>query len=76
MPKPDAIILLHAPPHVLQSRKQELTLAETERQCRDYLVLVGQQAAGHVVDAAQPFSLVMRDVCAIILETREGAVGG
>jgi thymidylate kinase len=68
MPKPDAIILLNAPPEVLQARKQELTLKETERQCRDYLALVQKEKTGHVVNAAQPSELVMHDVCKIIFD--------
>jgi thymidylate kinase len=69
MPKPDAIILLNAPPAVLQTRKQELTLEETERQCQAYLALVKPQKRGHVVNSAQPFEDVMRDVYKIIFRT-------
>ncbi len=66
MPKPDAIILLNAPPEVLQARKQELTLDETRRQCREYLALVRQQKNGHVIDAAQSRERVMHHVMEII----------
>jgi thymidylate kinase len=66
IPRPDAVILLHGPAEVLQARKREVTLAETERQCRDYLALVQGKRNCHVVNAAQPFEDVMRDVCAII----------
>jgi thymidylate kinase len=71
IPAPDAIVLLHGPPEVLQARKRELTLAETERQCRDYLALVRGQRHSHIVNAAQPFDLVMRDVCDIIFAPRK-----
>jgi thymidylate kinase len=70
VPTPDATVLLHGPPEVLQARKGELSLSETERQCRDYLALVRGQKGSHVVDAAQPFDLVMRDVCDIIFPPR------
>lgn len=69
-PRPDAIVLLNGPPDVLQARKRELTLAETERQCRDYLALVKRQRRSHIVDAAQSFDRVMRDVCDIIFPSR------
>ena len=59
MPKPDAIILLNAPPEVLQARKQELTLDETRRQCREYLALVRQQKER------------TRDRCGAIARTRD-----
>jgi thymidylate kinase len=66
MPRPDATVLLYGPPEILQARKKELSIEETARQCRDYLTLVSQLHGGQVVDAAQPFDGVMRDVLAII----------
>lgn len=71
IPTPDATVLLNGPPEILQARKGELTLSETERQCRDYLALVRRQKRSHVVDAEQPFDLVMRDVCDIIFARHE-----
>jgi thymidylate kinase len=66
MPKPDATVLLYGPPEVLQARKNELSVEETARQCADYLALVNSQSGGKIVDAAQPFDGVMRDVLSII----------
>ncbi len=66
MPKPDATVLLYGPPEVLQARKKELSIEETTRQCADYLALVKSQSGGRIVDAAQPFDGVMRDVLNII----------
>jgi thymidylate kinase len=67
MPRPDIVILLDGPAAVLQARKRELTIAETERQARDYLRLVAPLRDSHIVDAAQPFEAVVRDCAAIVL---------
>jgi thymidylate kinase len=66
-PKPDLIVLLDAPPEVLQARKQELSFDETARLCAAYLSMVRSMKAGHVVDADRPFEHVARDVSALIL---------
>jgi len=66
-PKPDLIILLDAPPEVLQARKQEVSFEESARQRRAYLSLVRSMRNGHVVDAARPLQHVTRDVSDIIL---------
>jgi hypothetical protein len=67
IPKPDLIVLLDAPPEVLQARKQEVSFAETVRQRRAYLSLVRGMGNGHVVDATQSLDHVTRDVSDIIL---------
>jgi thymidylate kinase len=67
MPKPDIIILLDAPPEVLQARKQEVAFEETARQRRAYLSLMETFKNGHVVDASRPLRLVVSDVNDIIL---------
>ena len=68
MPAPDLVILLSGPAEVLQARKRELTVAETERQCRDYLALVTPMRNSHIVDATQPFDRVVRTVAAVVLD--------
>jgi thymidylate kinase len=68
IPKPDLIILLDAPPEVLQARKQEVSFEETDRQRRAYLSLVGTMANGRVVDATQSLECVADDVSDIILQ--------
>ena len=65
--KPDLIILLDAPPDVLHSRKQEVSIAETVRQRRAYLAVIQSLPNGYVVDAAQPLEQVVRDVNSLIL---------
>ena len=67
IPKPDLIILLDAPPEVLQARKQEVSFEETARQRRAYLSLVRTMGNGHVVDATQSLEHVAGDVSDIIL---------
>jgi thymidylate kinase len=67
VPKPDLIILLDAPPGVLQARKQEVPFEESARQREAYLSLVGTMKNGHIVDAARPLEQVVGDVNEIIL---------
>jgi thymidylate kinase len=76
MPKPDLILLLDAPAEVLHQRKQELSLAETDRQRRQYLALVQGLKNGHVVDARQPIEDVVSEVSSLLvahLARREAA---
>jgi thymidylate kinase len=67
LPKPDLVILLDAPPEVLQGRKQEVPLAETARQREAYLALAGKMTNAHVLNAARPLEQVVADVDEIIL---------
>lgn len=68
IPKPDLIILLDAPPEVLQARKQEVGYEETRRQRNAYLSLVRSLDNGRIVDASQPLERVARDVSGIIVQ--------
>lgn len=68
IPKPDLVILLDAPPEVLQARKQELSFAETARQCNAYLALMPEIQNGYVVNSSQPFDRVVEDVSELILQ--------
>lgn len=68
IPKPDLIILLDAPPEVLQARKQEVCFEETSRQRNAYLSLVRSLENGRIVDASQPLECVAHDVCGIIMQ--------
>jgi thymidylate kinase len=67
VPKPDLIILLDAPPEVLQSRKQEVSFAETARQREAYLSLIRTMPNGYVVDSARPLKQALGDVSDIIV---------
>jgi thymidylate kinase len=66
--KPDLVVLLDAPAEVLQRRKQEVALAETERQRQAYRELVHGLKNGRVLDAAQPPDKVGADLNRAILE--------
>ncbi len=66
--KPDLVVLLDAPAAVLQSRKQEVPLAETERQARAYRVLVESLSNGRVINAAQSVEKVGAEVNRAILD--------
>jgi thymidylate kinase len=67
VPKPDLVILLDAPPEVLQARKQDVPFEETARQRAAYLSLVGSMGEGHVVDARRPLAQVVGDVNDLIV---------
>jgi O-antigen/teichoic acid export membrane protein/thymidylate kinase len=67
VPKPDLVILLHAPAEVVQRRKQEVPLAETARQLEAYRGLVANMPNGSIVDASRPLEQVVADVERIVL---------
>jgi hypothetical protein len=66
--KPDLVLLLDAPAEVLQGRKAEVPLAETQRQRAAFLELVGGLPNGRVVDAAQPPEQVAAQCRRLILD--------
>ena len=68
LPKPDLVFLLDAPAEVLQSRKQEVPIEETERQRRAFLTLVNSLQDGHVVDANRPAEEVTASIVRTVLE--------
>jgi thymidylate kinase len=67
IPKPDLVIVLDAPPEVLQARKREVSSEETALQCSAYLSLARTLSNGHVVKADQSLEHVVRDVADVIL---------
>jgi len=66
--KPDIVLLLDAPVEVLQSRKQEVAPAETQRQRAAYLELVRGMARGRIIDAAEPPEKVAAQIERVILD--------
>lgn len=66
--RPDMVILLDAPPEVLQERKQEVLFEETARQREVYLRLVKSLPNGYIVDASAPLDEVVKSVERIILD--------
>jgi thymidylate kinase len=51
-PGADLVILLSAPPEVIQKRKQEVPFEETARQCREYREVVEPLPNGRLIDAS------------------------
>ena len=66
-PQPDIVILLDAPPDVLQARKSELPPDELPRIARAYRTIVAGVPNAHVVDAAQPCDGVVAAAEGIII---------
>lgn len=66
--KPDLVLLLDAPAEVLQQRKQEVPIAETQRQRDAYLSLIRRLPNARVVNAAQPADKVASDAMRLILD--------
>jgi O-antigen/teichoic acid export membrane protein/thymidylate kinase len=66
-PKPDLVILLDAPPQVIQARKKEVSFTETARQRDEYLSLAATLPNAHIIDAAQDLPSVVADVNRIII---------
>jgi thymidylate kinase len=67
VPRPHLVILLDAPPEVIQARKPELTFEETAHQREMYLRVMEGSSNGHVVDASKPLDEVVEQVEMIIL---------
>jgi thymidylate kinase len=68
VPQPHLVILLDAPPQVLQARKRDVTYAETIRQRDAYLKLVHRMSNGYVVDASRPLDEVVTETEWVILD--------
>jgi thymidylate kinase len=67
IPQPDLIIVLDAPPEVLQARKREVSFEETAWQCNAYQSLARTLKNCRVVEADQSLERVAADVSEIIL---------
>jgi thymidylate kinase len=67
VPHPNMVILLDAPPEVLWARKREVPFDEVVRQRGEYCKQARMLSFAKVVNAAQPFADVIRDVdCTIV----------
>jgi thymidylate kinase len=62
MPQPDLWVLLNAPATILQTRKQEVPLEETVRQCNAYLDFIRNHKSFVIIDAAQSLENVIADI--------------
>ncbi len=67
LPKPDLVILLDAPPDILQSRKREVPLTETARQRAAYLELTAGLPNGLVVDGSRSLQEVVYEATRAVL---------
>lgn len=67
VPRPHLVMLLDAPPEVVQARKHEVSYEETARQRTAYLETIRDLSNGYVVDASKQLDEVVRDVERIIL---------
>jgi thymidylate kinase len=75
IPKPDIVILLDAPPEVLQARKQEVPFEETARQREAYLQYVKKHKNGVVIDASKPLKHVVCSTNMAIIKLMSRRVG-
>ena len=71
LPQPDLVFILDAPAAVLQSRKQEVTLAESARQRIAYRVLSNEFRRATIIDCSQPLDHVVAAVLAQVLDFLE-----
>ena len=74
IPKPDLVVLLDAPPEILQARKQEVPFEVTARQCQAYQSLVRTLPNGRIVDANQQKGRVADRVADLVLEKLRSAL--
>ncbi len=67
-PKPDAIILLDAPAEIIQSRKREVTAAETARQRHEYRRAIEGIHYAHVINTNRPLPVVAQETIDILFK--------
>jgi thymidylate kinase len=68
IPRPDLFLVLDAPAEVLQLRKREVPMEETERQRQAYLAFAASTPNARVIDASQPIEDVVRAANLAILD--------
>jgi thymidylate kinase len=68
VPQPALVILLDAPAEVLQARKREVSLEETQRQVSAYRALVSAMPGGRIVNCARPVPEVAGEVRDLLLQ--------
>jgi len=69
--QPDLVFILDAPAEVLQSRKQEVPLAESVRQRAAYQSLAKEFNNAHIINTNQPIEQIINDVLTTVLEFME-----
>jgi thymidylate kinase len=66
MPQPDIWFLIDGPTDLLQSRKQEVSPQETERQRHAYKRLLDGRKNTHVLNASAPVEELVAEITTII----------
>ncbi|HEY0841826.1 hypothetical protein [Methylotenera sp.] len=69
--QPDLVFILDAPAEVLQSRKQEVSFAESARQRTAYQSLAAEFNNSHIINTNQPVEQVIHDVLSQVLDFLE-----
>ena len=65
--KPGLVLLLDAPPEILQQRKQEVPLLESQRQREAYLSLIRSLPQGRIINAGAAPEAVGREMTETVL---------
>lgn len=68
IPRPSITIYLDAPPELLYKRKQELPLAELQRQTKEFRELIEKLPNAYIIDASKPLEQVTSEAIRLILE--------
>lgn len=79
VPQPDLVFLLDAPSEVLQARKAEVPMAETQRQREAYRELIARLPNARLISADQPLEQVVTEMARHTLKfmtARQRARGG
>ena len=71
VPYPDLSFVLDVPADVLQSRKQEVPLAESERQRHAYIATAAGLPGARVIDASRPVEEVVERILEQVIEFLE-----
>lgn len=69
--QPDLVFILDAPAEILQSRKQEVSFAESARQRTAYQSLAAEFNNSHIINTNQPVEQVIHDVLSQVLDFLE-----
>ena len=63
LPQPSIWFVLDAPAEVIQARKSEVPLEETERQCKAYRSFAESQKNAFIIDTNRPVNVIAEEVC-------------
>ena len=71
IPEPDLFLILIGKPDVIQSRKQEVNFAETERQCQAYLCFAKHKANCKILNTDGSVEQTLAEACDAVLDYME-----